>query len=71
MDDQLYDNDAERNLHLAAVQRLADRSHVPVAQVLPLYEDRLRALGSDATIKTYLTTITSKQVLAELLHKDR
>lgn len=71
MDDPLYDSDADRSHHLAVVQRLADRSHVPVEQVLPLYEDKLRALGAEARVKTYLTALTSKQVLAELLHRDR
>ena len=69
MDDPLYESDADRNHHLAAVERLANQSHLPVSQVLPLYEDRLRVLCSEARVRTYLTTLASRQVLEELRHR--
>ena len=48
--------------YLSVIQRLADEFRVPVDQVLPLYEQELTNLRSEARVTAYLSVLTAKHV---------
>jgi uncharacterized protein (DUF2236 family) len=57
-----YEDDAERDLHYRAIQRLAQDTGISEEEVQILYEAVLRTIRERARIKDYLAILVSRNV---------
>jgi hypothetical protein len=59
-------NEAERRLHLSAVEALSERLHAPPEAVAGVYESVLADVAGRARIKEYLSILVSRRVRSVL-----
>jgi hypothetical protein len=62
MNDLPHDRDEDATEYLAFIQRLADEFRISVERVLPLYEQELITLRSNARVTAYLSVLATKHV---------
>lgn len=72
MNDQPHDRNEndEAADYFRFIQSLADEFRISVEQVLPIYEQELLTLRSNARVTTYLSVLTAKHV-RDVLHDDK
>jgi hypothetical protein len=58
----LYENDAEKNLHINAMHLLALNTEISIDEVKTLYEIVLKRLKKDSKIREFLPLLASKRV---------
>ena len=65
----VYENDADRQQHARAMQRLAKDLNIPGGEIQTLYETMLCSLRERARVKDYLTILVSRNVKAVIRGK--
>jgi hypothetical protein len=62
LDDDIYANGNDKQLHLRAVLAIADEIDRPIEEIADLYEDVLKHMQARASISDYLPILVSKRV---------
>lgn len=63
---KLYDDDRDRNKHLAYIVAIAQDGQRDISEVAACYEPILAHLRTQARVHDYLNIFVAKQVLAQL-----
>lgn len=62
----LYENEADREKHMAYIASIATEKHRDIAEVVPFYEQILCDLRSQARVHDYLSVFVAKKVVEQL-----
>lgn len=62
----LYDDDADRNKHMAYMTSIAEEKHRDITDIVPYYEHILFDLRGQARVHDYLNIFVAKKVLEQL-----
>jgi hypothetical protein len=65
----LYENEEEEELHVRAIEELAQEVNQPIAGVKAVYEGEFARLKSDAKITEYLALFASRRARETLRRK--
>lgn len=63
----IYEDQAEENLHTFAIESLAAEMHCPVGEVRRIYEEEFLRLKTGARIKDFLVVFATRSARASLL----
>lgn len=66
----LYDDDRDRNKHMAYITAIAQEEHIEISKVTGCYEHILGNLRGQARVHDYLNIFVAKRVL-ELLKRSQ